>query len=140
MEPWRLLTDYAAPVARYTGTPLPQGEPSEIRQAILTGRYVHTRTAISLQWTDVDLMVGEWRFTTSKTGTELIVPLAKQAVTVLIELKELTGRGLFVFPNPRDGKKCMSENGMRAAMISIGLDGKEVHSTWFQSNRQNPAR
>ncbi len=87
----------------------------------------------SMRWEDVDLEVGEWRFTTSKTQTELVVPLASQAIAVLSELYELTGRGEYVFPNPRDRKKCMSENAMRSAMIALGLEGREVTAHGFRA-------
>ena len=87
----------------------------------------------AMKWADVDLVSGEWRFITSKTDTDMIVPLAKSAVNILAEVYELTGQGEFVFPNPRDRKRCMSENAMRSAMIALGLDGKEVTAHGFRA-------
>ena len=45
------------------------------------------------RWADIDLEAAEWRYTTSKTGTPHIVPLASQVVDVLRALHPLTGRG-----------------------------------------------
>ncbi|MFZ2955583.1 MAG: integrase arm-type DNA-binding domain-containing protein [Candidatus Ozemobacteraceae bacterium] len=38
------------------------------------------------KWADINFETGEWRFTTSKTNAEHIVPLARQAVTLSGEL------------------------------------------------------
>lgn len=53
------------------------------------------------RWTDIDLDAAEGRFTTSKTGTPHIVPLAVQAVAILRELHPCTSRGEYVFPGAR---------------------------------------
>ena len=50
------------------------------------------------RWADIDLPGAEWRFTTSKTGTSHIVPLATQAKEILEDLQPLTRRSEFVFP------------------------------------------
>jgi len=88
----------------------------------------------SMRWCDVDLDTREWRFTTSKTESLHIVPLADQAVTALRELHALTGRGSFVFPNPRSPRdRCMSENAIRGAMLALGLEGREVTAHGFRA-------
>ena len=52
---------------------------------------------------------------------------------LLSELHELTGRGEYAFPNPRDHKRCMSENAVRGAMLSLGLQGREVTAHGFRA-------
>ena len=49
------------------------------------------------EWADIDLDKAEWSYTVTKTDTKHIVPLSKQAVTILRELQPLTGRGRYVF-------------------------------------------
>ncbi|WAW10997.1 integrase arm-type DNA-binding domain-containing protein [Oxalobacter vibrioformis] len=49
-------------------------------------------------WSDIDLGRAEWRYIATKTNTPHIVPLSKQAVTILQELHPLTGHGKYVFP------------------------------------------
>jgi len=78
-----------------------------------------------MRWEHVDLDAAEWRFTTSKTGLELIVPLAPQAVEILKELQPLTGRSPFVFPSARANDRPMSEVAVLAAYRRMGI-GKET--------------
>lgn len=51
-----------------------------------------------------------------------IVALSSQAVTILGELKPLTGRGRFLFPGARSPKRPMSENTVNAALRRLGYD------------------
>ena len=53
------------------------------------------------KWADMDLDAAEWRFMVTKTDTQHIVPLSRQAVEILRELHPLTGNGLYVFPGTR---------------------------------------
>ena len=75
------------------------------------------------EWKDIDLDAAEWRYTVSKTKTEHLVPLARQAVATLRELHALTGQGRHVFPG-RDPNKPMSEAAVNAALKRMGYDTK----------------
>ena len=75
------------------------------------------------EWSQIDLDRAEWRFTATKTRTEHLVPLARQAVAVLRELYPLSGEGRFVFPG-RDPKQPMSEAAVNAALRRLGYDTK----------------
>lgn len=75
------------------------------------------------EWSRIDLDKAEWRYTVSKTGTEHLVPLARQTVQVLEELRDFTGHGRYVFPG-RDPKKPMSEAAVNAALRRMGYDTK----------------
>lgn len=76
------------------------------------------------EWSDIDLDDGEWSYTTSKTKTPHLVPLAKQAVEILRDIHSLTGQGRYVFPGARDHKKAMSEAAINAALRRMGYDTK----------------
>lgn len=76
----------------------------------------------SMRWADVDDAAAEWRFVASKTKTPHIVPLSKQALAHLAELKPLTGEGEFVFPSARTVKRCMSNNAINAALRRSNID------------------
>lgn len=80
--------------------------PGELRQA---------------EWAQIDLEQREWRYTVSKTKTEHLVPLAKQAVQILKELRALTGQWRYVFPG-RDRRKPMSGAAINAALQRLGYD------------------
>jgi integrase len=61
------------------------------------------------KWADINLDKAEWKYTASKTKTEHLVPLARQAVAILQDLYLLTGHGAYVFPGS-DPKKQISNS------------------------------
>jgi len=83
--------------------------PGELRQAL---------------WADVDLKAAQWAFQPSKNGDPLIVPLPSQAVAVLKELHELTGRGKYVFVGARSNDRPMSNATIKAALDRMGFKGE----------------
>ena len=87
------------------------------------------------KWKDIDLDGAEWRFTVSKTSTQHLVPLSRQAVEVLRELFPLTGHGCYVFPSghtPR-GDRPMSENAILAALRRLGIGKEEMSGHGFRA-------
>ncbi len=76
-----------------------------------------------MKWAEVDLEAAEWRYTVSKTKTNHLVPLARQAVDALRELEPLTGRHEYVFAG-NDPKRPMSGNTINAALRRLGYDTK----------------
>ena len=85
------------------------------------------------QWADIDLDAGEWRYLITKTKTQHIVPLAKQAVGILRELKSLTGDGRYVFPGARSPKRPMSDNAILAAFRRMGITKAEMSGHGFRA-------
>jgi integrase len=72
----------------YEGTPI-------VRCALRLAPLVFVRPGElrHAEWADIDLDAAEWRYTVSKTNTQHIVPLSRQAVEILQEIQPLTGRG-----------------------------------------------
>lgn len=87
----------------------------------------------SARWAEIDLEAAEWRFAASKTGTPHIVPLATQAIPILRELQELTGRGQYVFPSARGGGRHMSQVATLAAMRSMELSAERISNHGFRA-------
>jgi integrase len=85
------------------------------------------------QWADMDLERAEWRYTVTKTDTPHIVPLSKQALTILSELHPLTGRGRFVFPGARTNARPMSDNAILAALRRMGIEKEEMSGHGFRA-------
>ena len=85
------------------------------------------------RWVDIDLEKAEWRFRVSKTHTDHVVPLASQAVAVLAEVRQLTGRGQFVFPSARSNSRPMSENTVNAALRRLGIPSDELTGHGFRA-------
>ena len=88
----------------------------------------------TMKWEDIDFENKEWRFFVTKTKKEHIVPLAKQVVELLEELRPLTGSSDYVFPNPRSFKRPISDATMNAALKRMGIDTKnEITSHGFRA-------
>jgi integrase len=82
---------------------------------------------IAMRWADVDLEAGEWRYTVTKTKTEHLVPLSRQAIAILRDLFPLTGHlpGGWVFPGGRSPMQHLSNVAINAAYRRLGIDTKE---------------
>lgn len=78
----------------------------------------------TMRWEQIDFKAKEWRYTTSKTQTEHLVPLSKQAIAILDELHPLTGHlaGGWVFPGGRSPRSAMSNAAINAAYRRLGID------------------
>lgn len=85
------------------------------------------------RWEDIDLDASEWRYYVTKTKTQHIVPLSKQAVAILRELKPLTGQSEFVFPSGRGFAKPMSDNAILAALRRMGFPKEEMCGHGFRA-------
>lgn len=99
-------------------TPLIFQRPGEIRQ---------------MQWKDIDLNTKEWRYLVTKTEVQHIVPLSTQAITILEEIKPLTGNGRYVFPSCRSDNRPMSENTIMTALKTLGYDSNVMTAHGFRS-------
>lgn len=89
----------------------------------------------SMEWTEVDLDVAEWRIPghKMKMRSDHIVPLATQAVDLLRGLNAVTGHGKYVFPSIRTGDRCMSENTINAALRSMGYSKETMTGHGFRA-------
>lgn len=85
------------------------------------------------EWAAIDLDKAEWAFTTSKTKTQHIVPLAPQAVSILRDLRPLTGNGRYVFPCATTNARPMSNNAILAAMRRLGIPTTEMCGHGFRA-------
>lgn len=124
----------AAPLLRaidtYTGSfivksalqlaPLVFVRPGELRQA---------------EWEHIDFDDKEWRYFVTKTKTQHIVPLSKQALDILTNLKPLTGNGRYVFPSARtpNGSRPLSDVALLAALRRMGFTKDEMSVHGFRA-------
>lgn len=49
-----------------------------------------------------------------------VVPLSRQALEILHDLRQVTGRGCYLFPGARDPKRHMSDGAINAALARLG--------------------
>lgn len=85
------------------------------------------------KWQDIYIDEAEWRFVVSKTQTNHIVPLSKQAISILEEIRPLTGNREWVFPSGRSPLRPMSENAVLAALRSLGIPKEEMTGHGFRA-------
>ncbi|HOY23371.1 MAG TPA: integrase arm-type DNA-binding domain-containing protein [Cellvibrio sp.] len=84
---------------------------------------------VTMKWSDLDFENGEWRYLVTKTDTLHIVPLCKQSIQILTELKQLTGYGQYVFPSERRNDGFASIASTNKALRAMGYDTKTEHTT-----------
>jgi integrase len=89
------------------------------------------------EWTEIDLdgHDPQWRIPAQKMkmGEQHIVPLSKQAIALLGELRPLTGRGPYLFPSLRTRSRPMSNNTVNAALRRLGYTSEEMTGHGFRS-------
>ena len=103
-----LLTKYALQIAPHIFV-----RPGELRHA---------------DWAEFDLKEGVWRIPAGKMKARRAhaVPLSKQVVQLLKELRAVMGDTGYVFPSARSGLRAMSENALNAAFRRMGYFKEEV--------------
>lgn len=99
-------------------SPLLFQRPGEIRQ---------------MEWKDIDLDAREWRYFVTKTEVLHIVPLSKQAVSILEEITPLTGSRRYVFPSSRGDGRPMSDGTIRTALKTLGYDSDTMTAHGFRT-------
>ncbi len=85
------------------------------------------------EWNDINFENAEWRFKVTKTDTDHIVPLSRQSIDILEEIKPLTGNGQYVFPSARSSKRPMSDNAVLAAFRRMGIEKHEMSGHGFRA-------
>ncbi|MBL4828026.1 MAG: tyrosine-type recombinase/integrase [Spongiibacteraceae bacterium] len=79
------------------------------------------------RWPEFDFEGKFWRIPgrRMKMKTDHVVPLSSQSLTVLKQLRPITGRYELVFPSERVRSEAMSDDTMRRAIFKLGYDGAE---------------
>lgn len=88
--------------------------------------FVRTNELRGARWDEIDWEKSEWRIPAErmKMRQEHIVPLSRQAITVLRELQKLRFNSPFVFPNQQTPSKTMSENTILYALYRMGYHSR----------------
>lgn len=68
-----------------------------------------------------------------QNGRPHLVPLARQAVAILNELRPLTGHGRYVFPSMLGGDRSMSDNTVNTALRRLGYDKDTATAHGFRA-------
>ena len=117
-------------VAGYEGAP-------ETRAALqlLALTFVRPGEMRLAEWAEFDLEGGLWTIPAGrmKMRRPHRIPLARQTLAILEELKAITGGGALLFPSVRSPSRCMSENTINAALRRLGYGKEEMSGHGFRS-------
>lgn len=80
------------------------------------------------EWSEFDFEAGIWNLPAAKMKARRphAVPLSRQVKDMLLELRDLTGYGAYVFPSAYGHSRPMSENTLNASFRRMGFDKDEV--------------
>jgi integrase len=82
------------------------------------------------EWTEIDFDQALWSIPAGrmKMKNPHIVPLSPQALTILRDLHQISGKGTYLFPSSRSTARPISDNTLNAALRRMGYDGTEFVS------------
>lgn len=94
------------------------------RLLIITG--LRTGELRGALWDEIDLNKAIWEIPASrmKMRRPHVVPLSEQALSLIGQIKELTGNYPLMFPGRNDPRKTMSEASINQVFKRIGYNGK----------------
>ncbi len=115
------LPELIAKIEVYTGALLTK---YALQFLLLT--FVRTGELLGARWAEIDWDAKLWRIPAErmKKRTTHLVPLSKQALALLENIKEQSGYNELLFPNVRDKSRPMSNNTMLHALYYIGFKGQ----------------
>ena len=116
------VTDFMEAVESYGGY-----RTTVIALHLLLLTFVRTVELRAASWEEIDLKRAEWRIPAErmKKREPHLVPLSKQVVELLQELRKLTGGQQWLFPNYRRPKTCMTSTTLNRALERMGFNGKD---------------
>lgn len=145
-----LLGAVAAPQARHLAAIVEPRRVGELMRAIddYSGLAV-TRLALALsphvfvrpgelrqaEWAEIDFDAAVWRIPAArmKKRREHAVPLSRQALAILAELRGLTGHGRLLFPALGKPGRAMSENTVSNCLRRMGFSADEMTAHGFRA-------
>jgi integrase len=88
------------------------------------------------EWEEINLDEAVWNISAGKMKMKQahIVPLSRQAIEILTELKEVTGVSPYVFPSGTSFTRAMSENAILAALRRMGYAKDEMSGHGFRAS------
>jgi len=82
------------------------------------------------KWDEIDFDTATWEVPAGRMKMKKphIIPLSQQSISILNELKKLTGSGSYLFPSIRTAAKPISDNTMNAGLRRLGYTKDEIVS------------
>ena len=87
------------------------------------------------EWREFDLEAATWRIPAARTKMrkEHLIPLSRQALSLLGEAQAMTGREGLAFRSYRNPRKPLSENTLNVALRGMGFGADEMTSHGFRA-------
>ena len=87
------------------------------------------------EWAEIDTHTALWSLPAEKMKMRRPhrVPLSRQVLTLLEDLRALTGHGRYLFPSSRSPRHPMSENTVNAALRRLGFKQDEMTAHGFRA-------
>jgi integrase len=108
-----------------------------VRAALRMAPYVFVRPGElrRAEWTEFNFDVAEWRIPAERMKMRQvhIVPLSKQVVSILEDLRRYTGQGRFLFPSMRADSAPISDMTLLAGLRRLGYGKEQMTVHGFRS-------
>lgn len=87
------------------------------------------------EWKEIDLEQGEWVIPGEKMKMREahIVPLSRQSIEILEEIRPFTGGGPYVFPSPTSMNRPLSDMALLTALRRMGIGKEEMTVHGFRA-------
>lgn len=111
------IGDFKARLTKYGGN-----RTTVIAMRLMLYTFVRTVELRKAPWAEFDIVAAEWKIPPERMKKRRlhIVPLARQAIALLEDLKRITGAGLWLFPNFRRPDDVMSATTINRALEHMG--------------------
>ncbi|HEY8939542.1 MAG TPA: integrase arm-type DNA-binding domain-containing protein [Cellvibrio sp.] len=124
------LGKFLSAIDGYSGTP-------EVKAALKLTPILFQRPGElrHMEWVEIDWEQQYWEIPAEKMKMRQphVVPLSNQALEILRSLHPLTSYGQYVFPSARRGGRPLSENGVLAAIRTLGYSNELVTPHGFRA-------
>jgi integrase len=86
------------------------------------------------EWGELDFEHAEWRIPAAKMKMRRLhrVPLSRQALAIIHDLRALSGDGRWLFPSVRSTSRPMSDNTLNAALRRLGYSKEQMTAHGFK--------
>ena len=114
-----------------------QGDPS-VMYALKLAPHVFQRPGElrQMEWAEVDFEKAVWIIPEGKMKMRQphSVPLSRQALAILTEMRQLSGSGRYVFPSVRTRARSISDNTINAALRRMGYSKEQMTAHGFRTS------
>jgi len=108
-----------------------------VRAALRIAPYIFVRPGElrRAEWAELNLENAEWRIPAAKMKMRQvhIVPLARQVIDILEDLRQYTGQGRYLFPGVKSKSEPISEMTLSAALRRMGYGKEQMTVHGFRS-------